>query len=118
MREERGSIIGDQVVSEAIDLWGTISGDVTIVDGGKMYVRGTIYGNLRVAHGGRVHIYGNVTGRVTVLDGAKVIHSGMIGGDAVNRGGRLYIQASAKVLGKVRTRHGETQVDPKAQVGE
>ncbi len=111
MREERGTLNGNQVISEALDLWGTISGNVTVVDGGKMYVRGAIYGHLRVAHGGRVHIYGNVSGNLTVLEGAKVIHSGVLGGDAINEGG-----GSARVLGRGRTESGETKVDSKAQI--
>jgi len=118
MREERGTLNGNQVISEAVDLWGTISGNATVVDGGKMYVRGAIYGHLKVAHGGRVHIYGNVSGNLVVLEGAKVIHSGVLGGDAINEGGRLFIDASARVLGRVKTSSGETKVDPKAQIHE
>ena len=118
MREERGTLNGNQVISEPVDLWGTISGDVTVVDGGKVYIRGAIYGTLRVAHGGRVHIYGNVSGDLVVLEGAKVIHSGVLGGDAINDGGRMFIDAAARVLGKVRTNTGETNVDPKAQISE
>jgi hypothetical protein len=83
-----------------------------------MYVRGAIYGHLKVAHGGRVHIYGNVSGNLTVLEGAKVIHSGVRGGDAINEGGRLFIDASARVLGRVKTSSGETKVDSKAQIHE
>jgi len=116
MREERGTLSGNQVVSEPLDLWGTISGNVTVVDGGKVYVRGAIYGHLKVAHGGRVHIYGNVSGDLIVLEGAKVIHSGVLGGDAINEGGRLFIDSAARVLGGVRTDSGETKVDPKAQI--
>jgi hypothetical protein len=118
MREERGTLNGNQVITEAVDLWGVISGNCMVVDGGKVYVRGAIYGDLKVAHGGRVHIYGNVSGHLTVLEGAKVIHSGVLGGDAINEGGRLFIDGSARVLGKVRTITGETNVDPKAQISE
>jgi cytoskeletal protein CcmA (bactofilin family) len=116
MREERGQIQGDQVIAEAIDLWGSILGDVTVVEGGKMYVRGAIYGNLTVADGGRVHIYGNVTGNLLVKEGAKVIHSGVIGGEAVNRGGRLFVEDCARIIGKLRTKSGQTSVEPGAQV--
>src|SRR5712675_1934868 len=72
MREERGTLNGNQIVSEPLDLWGTISGDLMVVDGGKVYIRGAVYGHLKVAHGGRVHIYGNVSGNLVVLEGAKV----------------------------------------------
>jgi len=117
MREERGQLRGDQVVSEAYTLWGAIAGNVTATKGSKFYVRGTIYGDLEVLVGGRVHVYGKVTGSLIVKDGAKVIVSGIIGKDAVNEGGRLYVDASAEIMGAVRTEDGETQVDPNAKVG-
>lgn len=112
MREERGQLKGDMVVSEPYTLWGSIAGEVTAVKGSKFYVRGAIYGNLTVLHKGRVHIYGNITGNLVVKDGAKVIHSGTVGGDAINQGGRLYIEAVAKVYGQVRTEEGETEIEP------
>lgn len=116
MREERGKLSGRQVISEAMDLYGTVAGDVMVVDGGKVYLRGAIYGNLTVAPGGRVHVFGNISGNLTVENEAKVILSGTLGGDAINNGGRLYIDAGAKVHGRVRANDGETKVDPKAQV--
>ena len=103
MREERGQLRGDQVISEPYTLWGSIAGDVTAVKGSKFYMRGAIYGDLTVLHKGRVHIFGNITGSLFVKDGAKVIHEGVVGGDILNSGGRLYIYSSAKILGKVRT---------------
>jgi cytoskeletal protein CcmA (bactofilin family) len=118
MREERGRIIGDVVVYEPFELWGSISGSVSVIEKGKFYARGAIYGNLTVEYGGRVHVFGNVSGDVVVHRGAKVIVSGAIGGDVINRGGRLYIDASAKVLGKVKTRKGETTIERGAQVRE
>lgn len=118
LHEERGQLIGDQVISRGLDLFGTIAGDVQVVDGGKMYLRGAIYGNLTVADGGRVHIFGQVTGDLKVLEGAKVIHSGVVGGDAINLGGRLFIENSAKVMGRLKRKEGKTTVEPKAQVRE
>jgi predicted acyltransferase (DUF342 family) len=113
MREERGQISGDVVVYEPFTLWGSIGGDAKVIQGGKLYLRGSIYGNLTVEFGGRVHIYGNVTGDLLVERGAKVIHSGVIGGNAINDGGRLFVEAMAKVAGRIRTRSGETTIDPK-----
>ena len=118
MREERGHIGGDQVINEPYTLWGSVAGDVTCTNGSKFYVRGAIYGNLAVLPGGRVHIFGNVSGNLTVSEKSKVIHSGTIGGDVTNRGGRLYIEATAKVLGKVKTLSGETTVEPQARISE
>ncbi len=111
MREERGKLTGDTTIAEPYSLWGTIVGNVTAVKGAKFYVRGSIYGNLIVKSGGRVHIFGNISGNLTVL-GGKAIHSGIVGGNAVNRGGRLYIEAAARVLGKIREVDGETTIEP------
>lgn len=118
MREERGNLAGDQVINEPFTLWGSIAGDVTAVKGSKLYVRGAIYGSLIVNPGGRVHVFGNISGNLNVAEKAKVIHSGILGGDAINNGGRLYIDGSAKVLGKVKTHAGETTVEPQAQIAQ
>ena len=118
MKEERGNLAGDYVISEPFTLWGSIAGNVTATKGAKFYVRGAIYGNLAVLPGGRVHVFGNVSGNLTVSEKTKVIHSGMLGGDAINRGGRLYIEATAKVLGKVKTIDGETTIEPQAHISE
>jgi len=117
MREERGQLRGDQVISEPYTLWGSIAGNATATKGSKLYVRGTIYGDLDVLVGGRCHVYGKVTGHLRVKDGAKVIVSGVIGKDATNEGGRLYVNATAEIMGKVHTDDGETEVDPNAKVG-
>ena len=110
MREERGQLRGDQVVSEPYTLWGSIAGNVTATKGSKFYVRGTIYGDLDVLVGGRCHVYGKVTGHLRVKDGAKVIVSGIVGKDAVNEGGRLYIENTSVIHGKVKTIKGETKI--------
>jgi|SRR5579884_572133 len=118
MREERGQLAGDQVISEPYILWGSIAGDVVADKGAKLYIRGAIYGDLIVRPGGRVHVFGNISGDLTLLEKTKVIHSGILGGDAINKGGRLYIDATAKVMGKVRTLDGETTIEPQAQIAE
>jgi cytoskeletal protein CcmA (bactofilin family) len=112
MREERGQISGDIIVYEPYELWGGVGGDVKVIEGGKFYLRGTIYGNLLVERGGRVHIFGNIVGNLTVEEGAKVVHSGIIAGDAINNGGRLYVDATAKVQGKIKSSpNAETKVE-------
>ncbi len=113
MREERGKFVGDVVVNEPYTLWGSIGGNVRVVDDGKLYVRGAIYGNLTAEDGGRVHVFGNVQGDVTVCEGAKVIISGIIGRHVVNSGGRLFIDMDATVMGEVRAKCGETKDERK-----
>ncbi len=112
MREERGHLKGNQVIDEPYTLWGSIAGDVTAIKGSKFYVRGAIYGTLTVLHGGRVHVYGNISQNLIVKDGAKVIHSGTVGGDCLNQGGRLYVDAHGKVYGDIKTEDdGDTKVE-------
>jgi cytoskeletal protein CcmA (bactofilin family) len=110
MKEERGQIAGDFLVNEAIELWGTVGGNVTVGEKGKFYLRGGVYGDITVEYGGRAHIFGRVIGTLTVKRGAKVIHSGVLGGDAINKGGRLYIENTAVINGKVKTLKGETKI--------
>src|SRR4051812_29035394 len=109
MREERGSITGDQEVNEPFTLWGAIGGNVRVMRGGKFYVRGAVYGDITVERGGRMHIFGRVSGSL-LLNGGKVIHSGVLGGDAVNDGGRLFIETTAVINGKIKTNKGETKI--------
>jgi cytoskeletal protein CcmA (bactofilin family) len=113
MREERGHIAGDITIAEPYELWGKIGGDCRVAEGGKMYVRGTIYGDLIAEYGGRVHILGTVMGKVIVFRGAKVVVSGTVHGNATNEGGRLFINASATMLGRLITNKGETVEEPK-----
>jgi cytoskeletal protein CcmA (bactofilin family) len=116
VREERGQIAGDVIVYEPFTLWGSIGGDVKVIERGKLYVRGAVYGNIVVEYGGRMHIFGRVTGTLTVHRGAKVIHSGVLGGDLVNLGGRVYIDHVSKIMGKVKTEKGETMVQTAPRV--
>jgi len=108
MREERGQIAGDIIIYDPWNLWGSVGGKVTVVQNGKLYVRGAIYGDLIVEYGGRVHVFGNISGNIYVHKGAKLIHSGVLGGDAINEGGRLFIDETATVMGKVKTIEGDT----------
>lgn len=108
MREERGIITGGATIGETVTLWGEILGNVIVADGGKFYVRGTICGDVEIQPGGRMHIFGLISGSVTLHHGTKVIHSGAVEGNILNQGGRLFIDPTATVTGKVKTTAGET----------
>ena len=49
----------------------------------------------------------------------RVAISGIVGGDCVNQGGRLYVDKIAKTLGQVRTEEGKTtfegETEPKEE---
>jgi cytoskeletal protein CcmA (bactofilin family) len=111
MREESGQIIGDVTIDEPFVLWGSVAGNVRAVNGSKFYLRGAIYGNLDVERGGRVHVFGNISGNLTVMEKAKVVLSGVVAGHAINRGGRLYIESAARVLGKIKEEAGHTHIE-------
>ena len=116
MREERGKITGDLVIDELYTLWGMLVGNVRVVDGGKLYVRGSIYGNVHVEQDGRAHLFGHIQGNLIVERYAKVIHSGILSGNVMNRGGRVYIEVTARVEGKIKTKKGgETIEETKLQ---
>ena len=110
MREERGTIAGDYTVSDELTLWGTVGGNLIVAERGKCYMRGAVYGDILVEYGGRLHIFGRVVGSLTVKRGAKVIHSGVLGGNATNMGGRLYIENTSQINGKIKTVKGETKI--------
>ena len=115
MRDERSKIAGDVVINEPVNLWGSIGGNVRVIGGGKLYVRGAIYGDLVIEDGGRAHVFGNIQGSLVVEDGAKAIHSGVLGRNAINNGGRLFIDATATVMGDVKSKSGETKDSRKLQ---
>ena len=116
MREERGHLAGDITINEPYTLWGSIGGNVTAVNGSKFYMRGAIYGDLNVGPGGRVHVLGNISGNITVSPKAKLIMGGKVAGNVTNLGGRLYIEATGQVLGKVRSHEGaETKIEKGAK---
>jgi hypothetical protein len=118
MREERGQIAADVLIAEPYTLWGSAGGTVTVIAGGKFYLRGAIYGDLVVEDGGRAHILGSVAGNLVVKTGAKVILSGTVGRNAVNEGGRLYIEHTGKVLGKTKSKRGKTEHRKSPEAGD
>ncbi len=113
MREERGNLAGDVTIKEPYTLWGSIAGKVTVIEGSKFYMRGAIYGDLDVEEGGRVHVLGNISGNIYVKPGSKVVMGGNVGGDVINSGGRLFVEATANVLGRIKSHEGaDTKLEP------
>ena len=113
MKDERGRVYGDITINERYTLWGAVSGDVRVVEGGKVWLRGNIGGDLIVDFGGRVHVYGHVGGDLLMFRGSKVILSGVIAGNASNKDARLFIDRNGRVLGRTKTtgKHAETQIE-------
>jgi hypothetical protein len=88
--EERGKIDGDLHVADGLDLFGMVTG------------------NLTVSAGGMAVIYGMVLGNLIVRPRGEAILQGMICGNAVNEGGTLEIQGM--VVGSLDASEGTTMV--------
>lgn len=115
MRELREKIYGDIVIDSVCDLPSSsaVSGDMKVVDGGKIHIRGHVGGDLIVDDGGRAHVLGHVGGSLTLFRGSKVIVSGTVVGNATNKDARLSILKNGRVLGRIKTvgKYAETQVE-------
>ena len=115
MRELREKIYGDVVIDYSCDLAGGcgVSGDMKVIDGGKVHIRGHVGGDLIVDDGGRAHVLGRVDGNVMMFRGSKVVISGVIGGNVTNKDARLYINKNGRVLGRRKTvgKYAETQIE-------
>lgn len=113
MREERARVVGDLTVDDKFTLWGAVTGDLRVIEGGKVYVRGNVGGDLIVDFGGRVHVYGHIVGNLQLFRGAKVVLSGTVGGNAANQNARLFIDSHGRVLGRIKTegKHAETHIE-------
>lgn len=113
MREIRETVYGDIVIDYACNLWSAVSGDMRVVEGGKVHIRGNIGGDLIVDSGGRAHILGHVGGNLLMFRGTKVIISGVVVGNVTNKDGRLFIGKNARILGRRKTtgRYAETQIE-------
>ncbi len=113
MKEERGRVYGDIAIAERYTLWGAVSGDMRVLEGGKVWIRGHVGGDLIVDYGGRVHVFGHIAGNLIMFRGSKVILSGVIGGNASNTNARLFIDRHGRVLGRTKTvgKHAETQIE-------
>ncbi len=69
------------------DIYGIKKGDVHITD--KFGIYGTLHGNATVADGGKLQLYGIVKGDVIVERGGVLEHWGLIEGDLLDRGGEI-----------------------------
>ncbi|MEL7240512.1 MAG: hypothetical protein AAGK78_16770, partial [Planctomycetota bacterium] len=112
VKEERGRVDGDITINEPYTLWGSVTGDLRVVEGGKVYVRGNVGQDLIVDFKGRVHVYGHVGGNIVLFRGAKLILSGVCAGNVENKNARFYTDEHGKVLGKVKTKgkHAESHI--------
>lgn len=90
----------------------TIKGDVRITE--EIAMHGTVTGNITVAQGGHLHLYGTCKGNVIAEMGGEFFLYGKVEGDVQNRGG--YIEISGEVQGNLSKSAGHTVLHDKAKV--
>lgn len=96
MAEERGKIEGDLNVADRFDLFGMVTGNLTVSEGGTAVIYGMVMSNLIVKPRGRA------------------VLQGMICGNAVNEGGTLEIYGV--VVGSLDATVGTTTVADGAMI--
>ena len=97
MNTEHGKLEGDIEITSELKLHGMITGNAIVKNGGVLYLHGMVSRNLIVKPGGIANVLG------------------MICGDAINKGGELYI--SGTIGGQLLKEAGITNVEPNATIG-
>lgn len=97
MNTEHGKLEGDIEISSELKLHGMITGNAIVKNGGVLHLHGMVSRNLIVEPGGIANI------------------PGMVSGDAINKGGELYI--SGTIVGRLVKEAGITNVEPNAAIG-
>lgn len=90
----------------------TIKGDVRITE--EIAMHGTVTGSITVAQGGHLYFYGTCKGNVIAEMGGEFFLFGKVEGDVQNRGG--YIEISGEVQGNLSKSAGHTVLHDKAKV--
>lgn len=99
MNSEYGKIEGDFVVVKDFQLYGMITGNALVKNGGLLQLHGTVAKDLIVEEGGKAVINGTVRGNVINHGGVVDIY-GVVNG---NVNGHATIDANAVVQGVVNT---------------
>jgi len=87
---------------------GLVRGDLFVRDNSVCDVTGMVSGNLLAERTGKAILHGLVTKAAKAAGGDMEIY-GMVQGDVLNEGGRLFVDKSAVVRGKVI---GQTHTGP------
>src|SRR5436853_7278275 len=88
---------------------GLVRGDLFVRDNSVCDVTGMVSGNLLAERTGKAVLHGLVTKAAKAAGGDLEVY-GMVQGDVVNEGGRLYVDKGAVVRGKVV---GQTHSGPR-----
>jgi cytoskeletal protein CcmA (bactofilin family) len=100
MEDEFSDIYGDLVVSEVVTISGTVTGSITVQNGGCLTLYGKCSGNLIVETGTVASMLGIVVGDV-VNHGGQVSVSGLVSSSLICREGRTEVDLNTRVLGNI-----------------
>ena len=102
--EGSGVVIGPRSTT----MTGLVRGDLFVRDNSTTDVTGMVSGNLLAERTGKAVLHGLVTKAAKAAGGDLEIY-GMVQGDVVNEGGRLFVDKGAVVRGKIL---GQTHTAP------
>lgn len=83
-------------LTEDLELWGTVIGDVVVTTPHKMEVKGTVQGSVTIEKGATVYVDGSVIG--DVKNAGRIEVYGILKGQIIDDGGEVYIDERAMVL--------------------
>ncbi len=92
---------------------GLVRGDLFVRDGSTCEVIGMVTGNLLAERTGKAVLKGMVSKSAKATGGDLEVY-GLVAGDVVNEGGRVYIDKGSLVKGKVSGAVSDTPLPPAA----
>ncbi len=101
MTTEHGTLHGDQQVTDELDLYGMVRGNMSAARGARVRIYGFVAGDLIVEEEANVKLYGTVTGSVRNRGGVLLIE-GTVHGTLHEEAGNTTIAERAVIRGNRR----------------
>lgn len=101
MKIENGKIEGNFTVNSEMTINGMVTGSITVVAGGKLYLRGTCSNNIIVQSGGSAFLYGTVGNDVHNAGNVEV--EGTVNGSVLSIGAPFKKSDGAVIRGRIAT---------------
>jgi cytoskeletal protein CcmA (bactofilin family) len=96
MRFVNTKVQGDQLITDALEFAGMLTGNVTVSTSGELFLAGTMTGTLAVGEGGRAHVAGTLHGNA-VNNGGELEITGVVNGSVIAHAGNTVIRKGAKI---------------------
>jgi len=99
MRVENSKVNGDLKIDDEVTFNGSVSGNATIMPGGRVILNGKVGQDLILEKDSKVELFGYVSGNIYNRGGELVVH-GTIDG-AIYKSGIIIIHPEATLKGKI-----------------